>query len=247
MIYKHLISQCKVKITPCETCQSLKQNSLFCPKTKNKTPLLNNKTEISEVDNVKKLEPETQVKEIVMSSVLNPQYSPENYATLLPTAEVQVLNGCNKVMARLLFGSGSQKSFIRNDLKNALNLKPIRQETLLIYIFSNQNPLEKTFEVVNLTLRSRFSPFQSINIEALVTDEITGAEIYSDSTPKLLRNLIPSGCQMADSFQKSPIKILLGANFLVNSITGEPTKINKNLFRLPTLFGETLIGQLADP
>ncbi|GFR33479.1 uncharacterized protein TNCT_171111 [Trichonephila clavata] len=52
---------------------------------------------------------------------------------------------------------------------------------------------------------------------------------------------------MADSFQKGPIKILLGANFLVNSITGEPTKINKNLFRLPTLFGETLIGQLADP
>ncbi|GFR32490.1 uncharacterized protein TNCT_198951 [Trichonephila clavata] len=83
-----------------------------------------------------------------------------------------------------------------------------------------------------------------MNIEALVTDEITGTEIYSDSTPKLLRNLIPSGCQMADSFQKSPIKVLLGENFLVNAITGQPTKINKNLLRLPTLFGETLIGQL---
>ncbi|GFQ96526.1 integrase catalytic domain-containing protein [Trichonephila clavata] len=182
-----------------------------------------------------------------MSSVLNPQYSPENYATLLQTAEVQLINGCNKVIARLLLDSGSQKSFIRNDLKNALNLKPVRQETLLIYTFSNRKPLEKTFEVVNLTLTSRFPPFQSLNIEALVTDEITGAEIYSDSTPKLLRNLIPSGCQMADSFQKGPINILLSANFLVNSITGEPTKINKNLFRLPTLFGETLIGQLADP
>ncbi|GFR24172.1 integrase catalytic domain-containing protein [Trichonephila clavata] len=203
--------------------------------------------EIPEVDNVKKPETETRVKDIVMSSVLNPQYSPENYATLLQTSEVQLINGCNKVIARLLFDSGSQKSFIRNYLKNALNLKPVRQETLLIYAFSSRKPLEKTFEVVNLTLTSRFPPFQSLNIEALVTDEITGAEIYSDSTPKLLRNLIPSGCQMADSFQKGSIKILLGANFLVNSITGEPTKINKNLFRLPTFFGETLIGQLADP
>ncbi|GFR33477.1 DUF1758 domain-containing protein [Trichonephila clavata] len=96
MTYKHLISQCKVKITPCETCQSLNHNSLFCPKTKIKTPLRNNKTEIPEVDNVKK--PETQVKEVVMSSVLNPQYSPENYATLLQTAEVQLINGCNKVI-----------------------------------------------------------------------------------------------------------------------------------------------------
>ncbi|GFQ65267.1 integrase catalytic domain-containing protein [Trichonephila clavata] len=160
-----------------------------------------------------------------MSSVLNPQYSPENYVTLLQTAQVQLINGCNKVIARLLLDSGSHKSFIRNDFKNALILKPVRQETLLIYTFSNRKPLEKTFEVVNLTLTSRFSPFQSLNIEALVTDEVTGAEIYSDSTPKLLRNLIPSGCQMADSFQKGPIKILLGANFLVNSITGEPTKI----------------------
>ncbi|GFR22867.1 DUF1758 domain-containing protein [Trichonephila clavata] len=117
MTYKHLISQCKVKITPCETCQSLNHNSLFCPKTKIKTPLRNNKTEIPEVDNVKKPETETRVKEVVMSSVLNPQYSPENYATLLQTAEVQLINGCNKVIARLLLDSGSQKSFIRNDLK----------------------------------------------------------------------------------------------------------------------------------
>ncbi|GFX09044.1 DUF1758 domain-containing protein [Trichonephila clavipes] len=120
--HKHLISQCKVKITPCETCQCLQHNSLFCPKTK--TPLLNNSIEIPEIGNVKKPETETQVKEIVMSSVLNASYSPENYATLLQTAEVQVINGCNKAMARLLFDSGSQKSFIRNDLRYPTTLKP---------------------------------------------------------------------------------------------------------------------------
>ncbi|GFT36582.1 DUF1758 domain-containing protein [Trichonephila clavipes] len=113
MTYKNLISQCKVKITPCETCQSLQHNSLFCLKTKTKTPFLNNIIEIPEIGNVKKPEAETQVKEIVMSSLLNPSCSPENYATLQQTAEVQVINGCNKVMARLLFDSGLQKSFIQ--------------------------------------------------------------------------------------------------------------------------------------
>ncbi|GFW04098.1 hypothetical protein TNCV_2052141 [Trichonephila clavipes] len=39
--------------------------------------------------NGKKPETETQVKEIVMSSGLNPSCSPENYAALLQTAEVQ--------------------------------------------------------------------------------------------------------------------------------------------------------------
>ncbi|GFU45184.1 integrase catalytic domain-containing protein [Trichonephila clavipes] len=110
MTYRHLISQCKVKITPCETGQSLQHNSLFCPKTKTKPPLLNNSIEIPEVGNVKKPETETQVKEIVMSSALNPSYSPKNYGSLLQMAEVQVINGCNKVMARFLFDSGDRKN-----------------------------------------------------------------------------------------------------------------------------------------
>ncbi|GFW06708.1 uncharacterized protein TNCV_3288091 [Trichonephila clavipes] len=49
----------------------------------------------------------------------------------------------------------------------------------------------------------------------------------------------PSRCQMADTFQNGPIQILLGANFLVNTVTGKPRKINKDLFMIPSLFGET--------
>ncbi|GFQ78035.1 hypothetical protein TNCT_102391 [Trichonephila clavata] len=126
-------------MTPCETFQSLKHNSLFRPKTKIKTPLQNNKTEIPEVDNVKKPETETLVKDKVMSSVLNPQYSPKNSATLLQTAEVQVINGCKRMIATLLFDSGYQKSFIRNDLKNALNLKPISKKRCVnLYLFQSK-------------------------------------------------------------------------------------------------------------
>ncbi|XP_055928673.1 uncharacterized protein LOC129959808 [Argiope bruennichi] len=40
--------------------------------------------------------------------------------------------------------------------------------------------------------------------------------------------------------------ILLGADFLCNVLRGEARKINKNLFLQPTLFGDTLIGQIPD-
>ncbi|KAF8785785.1 hypothetical protein HNY73_011290 [Argiope bruennichi] len=132
MAYRHLISHCKVKIPPCETCQSLQHNFLFCPK---------NKSESSSS------ETETHGQEVVISSVLKAEDNPGSYATLLQMANVQAENGANKIMARLLFDSGSQKSFLSSDLKQALNLKPIRQEKLLIYTFSKKEPIEKIFEV----------------------------------------------------------------------------------------------------
>ncbi|KAF8795504.1 hypothetical protein HNY73_003348 [Argiope bruennichi] len=179
MAYRHLISQCKVKIPPCETCQSLQHNSLFCPK---------NKIESSSS------ETETHGQEVVISSVLKAEENPGSYATLLQTANVQAENGANKIMARLLFDSGSQKSFLRSDLKQALNLKPIRQKKLLIYTFSKREPIEKIFEVVRLRIRTKFPLYQFLNIEFLASDVITGTGIYSNVDPKQVNRVIPATC-----------------------------------------------------
>ncbi|GFU49657.1 uncharacterized protein TNCV_2906211 [Trichonephila clavipes] len=47
---------------------------------------------------------------------------------------------------------------------------------------------------------------------------------------------------MADTFQNGPMQILLGVNFLENTITEKPRKINKDLFMIPSLLGESLIA-----
>ncbi|XP_055924489.1 uncharacterized protein LOC129956586 [Argiope bruennichi] len=204
MAYRHLISQCKVKIPPCETCQSFQHNSLFCPKNK-----------------IESSSSETET-EVVISSALKAEDNPGSYATLLQTANVQAENGANKIMAKLLFDSGSQKSFLRSDLKQALNLKPIRQEKLLIYTFSKREPIEKIFEVVRLRIRSKFPPYQFPNIEALASDEITGADIYSNVDPRHVKRVIPATCILSDSLENStPIQILLGADYLCNVLRGE--------------------------
>ncbi|XP_055951561.1 uncharacterized protein LOC129987626 [Argiope bruennichi] len=232
MAHRHIISQCKAKIPPCETCQSFQHNSLFCPK---------NKIESSS------FETETHGQEVVISSVLKAEENPGSYATLLQTANVQAENGANKIMARLLFDSGSQKSFLRSDLEQALNLKSIRQEKLLVYTFSNREPIEKIFDVVRFRIRSKFPPYQFLNIEALASEEITGSDVYSNVDLKHVNKVIPATCNLSDSLENStPIQILLGADFLCNVLRGEARKINKNLFLQPTLFGDTLIGQIPD-
>lgn len=113
---KHLISQCKVKIQPCEICSSFQHNSLFCPKTRNKHASQIKTPEKTEVD----ANPDN---ETVVSSVLKSQNSSRGYTTLLQTSAVQVESNSKKLIARILFDSGSQKPFIRKDLADALNLR----------------------------------------------------------------------------------------------------------------------------
>lgn len=233
----HLISQCKVKIPPCDMCQSFQHNYLFCPKMKNRIESQNQNTEKAEVTQI----PENQA---VISSVLESN-SNKSYTTLLQTASVQVEYGPKKFITRLLFDSGSQKTFIRKDLANALKLKPLKKEKLLIYTFSKRNPSEVEFDLVNITLRSRFPPYSSINIPALVTDEISGADIHSNINPQVVRNILLKECEVADSLISSrPVQILLGADFMFSTFMGELQKINKQLYLQPTIFGQTLVGQM---
>ncbi|GBO18374.1 hypothetical protein AVEN_130645-1 [Araneus ventricosus] len=237
MMHKHLMSKCQVKISPCETCQSSQHNFLFCPKNKAKSSPLNKPK--SETD-----------QKVMLASVMNSQDKPGNFVTLLQTAKVEIQgNGSQTVMARLLFDPGSQKSFVRSDLKQALKLKTIRKEKLLIYTFSKRQPEERIYEVVALKINSQFPPYKSINIEALASDEITGADIYANINPRLIESILPASCLISDSYEKTnlQIQILLGADYLYNAMSGEARKIQKNLYLQPTSFGDTLIGQIFNP
>ncbi|GBM07525.1 hypothetical protein AVEN_100723-1 [Araneus ventricosus] len=158
---------------------------------------------------------------------MNSQDKPGNFVTLLQTTKVEIQgNSSQKVMARLLFDSGSQKSFIRSDLKQALKLKTIRKEKLLICTFSKHQPEERIYEVVALKINSQFPPYQSINIEALASDEITGADIYANINPRLIQSILPASCLISDSYEKTnlQIQILLGADYLYNVMSRRSKK-----------------------
>ncbi|GFX70349.1 uncharacterized protein TNCV_968211 [Trichonephila clavipes] len=56
-------------------------------------------------------------------------------------------------------------------------LPAIRKEKLSVYTFANKTPIEKDYDVVKLTLKNKGSPNLKIDIEALVTGQISVANI----------------------------------------------------------------------
>lgn len=233
----HMVYQCKVKIQPCENCQSLKHNLLFCPEVKNKTVTETKKSE----DNVSEL-PE---KQTVVSSILNSQNkSSKDFTTLLQTCNVFALNGPHKLGTKLLYDSGSQKSFIRKDLATKLGLEPFDKEAVLIYTFSDPKPKEVVYDLVNVTLQSRISPFKRISIPAFVSDEITCAQIHSNVNFEFIENIRSEGFELADSFDNTPVQVLLGADYMFGTLIGPMNKISRNLYLQSSFFGFLLCGQL---
>ncbi|GFY62687.1 uncharacterized protein TNIN_249021 [Trichonephila inaurata madagascariensis] len=100
------------------------------------------------------------------------------------------------------------KSFITKKLSNCLGLLDIRNEKLSVYTFGNKTPIEKDCDVVKLTLKNKDSLNLKVDIEALVTDQISAANI----PPPELDN-IPQAVQLENlvltdsSYCQEPITI----------------------------------------
>ena len=57
------------------------------------------------------------------------------------------------VQARILFDSGSQKSYVSQRLKEALSLKPIHSETVVIKTFGSTDEMVQTCDNVQLCVQ----------------------------------------------------------------------------------------------
>ena len=68
---------------------------------------------------------------------------------VLQTALALVRETDNKVRARVLFDSGSNKTFVSHQIKEQLGLQPVRQEKLGIKTIGSPNVDEKLREVVS--------------------------------------------------------------------------------------------------
>ena len=60
------------------------------------------------------------------------------------------------VPLRVLFHSCSQRTFIKNELKNKLNLKPIRTETVCLNIFGGEKYVKQKCDVVRVPLKAKY-------------------------------------------------------------------------------------------
>ena len=58
-----------------------------------------------------------------------------------------------------------------------MKLKPIGKEKLSAFSFGSVKPIEKIFQVVELKFTIRCNPNHFIQMEVLVSDTITGADV----------------------------------------------------------------------
>ena len=90
---------------------------------------------------------------------------------LLQTAKATAtdLNDLSFANIRIMFDSGSQRTYVNEHLKQILNLKTLRTEKLILKTFGNEKPSEKLFDVVKIKLNGVKKDFV---IEVLVIPQI---------------------------------------------------------------------------
>ncbi|XP_054706599.1 uncharacterized protein LOC129216409 [Uloborus diversus] len=169
--------------------------------------------------------------------------------TLLQTSYVFAKNEIldSNCGTRVLLDCGSMRSFTTQNIANKLKCKVLRKEKLSVYTFGSKTPIEKHYDVIKLTLINRNSPDLKIEIELLVTDEISGSnipppEVEDSKGMKLLKNMT-----LADFPEsKEPITTLIGADYYYNVVTGNIKHLSKTLVAVETIFGWCLQGKKSE-
>ena len=137
----------------------------------------------------------------------------------LQTAQAVVENGEESMRVRVLFDSGSHRSFVTSSLVSRLNLEPIISESIGIKLFGTNVPETKVRSVVELSLMPISSNArESVKLQAIVVDEI--AEIPNVHT-EIIKNDFKhlSGIWFSDvctTKQTLPVNILIGSDQLWN-------------------------------
>ena len=78
-------------------------------------------------------------------------------SVLLQTARAEISspdNDAEKAVVRIVFDSGSQKSYVTQKLKNELNLKVVGRERLLIKAFGDERPRMRDCDIVQIAVKT---------------------------------------------------------------------------------------------
>ena len=102
--------------------------------------------------NTSKRNPEKEDSTVQEGSTLVGSTHTSQDTILLQSALVDVAAGSRSCQARLLFDSGSQRTFISQDLANKIGAQPFKKEELLMSTFGHDKRIKADFETVRVCL-----------------------------------------------------------------------------------------------
>lgn len=227
----------RCKLSGCRICKRRTHNTLLHKNTRDTHTVTSHTTTSTDSSNNQHAVQSEPTSSVSMSVTTTSQ-------VLLSTALVDVVNPVTqeKVKARALLDSGSQSSFITNDLKQRLKLNSQPLHNTKIVGIGNSS-LSTTPQRCNINMKSRHNEF-NVTLSCLVLAEIT------DTLPKRPINIqhlnLPVGIYLADPSFNEPSKIdmLIGADLFWDLVGSEIRHMGPNM---PVLRSSKLGWLLAGP
>ncbi|XP_066930927.1 uncharacterized protein [Clytia hemisphaerica] len=162
------------------------------------------------------------------------------------TSEIFGSSCHNSVKTRLLFDTGSQRSYITTELKDRLKLKCVRKENVVIKTFGNLNNAEiKRLEVVQFKVKHRKSS-KYVLVEALCVPDICSpiANQKLDCAKKLNEFSDLVFADVSEEFDLS-IGVLVGIDFYFRFFTGKRRESKEGVVACESSLGWILSGSVV--
>ena len=152
-------------------------------------------------------------------------------------------------IAKCLLDGGSQRSFIREDISQALNLPVVGTEIIKLHVFGSVNAKRMIARKVKASLRN-LKTNVSVEVELLETPNVCSSNIKT-ATEEIRRSLEEKGLQVADhpvrGMEQEGLGILIGGDYYWNIVSGRTERLDNGLVAVESKFGWLIQGTVSIP
>ena len=163
-------------------------------------------------------------------------------SVLLQTARAVATNGSRTKPVRILFDTGSQLSYVTNDLAKQLKLTPVKRETLHLNTFGNSKTKRENCDVFKFNIRST-KGHESIELRAVSFPTICSpvSSVVNIQNYPHLRELDLADLDESGTCNNR-IDILIGADFYWRIVTGDVVRRDNGPTAISSKLGWLLSG-----
>lgn len=227
----HIKRNCRSKVE-CFVCHSKEHRKGLCDK-------------IVTTENDSKI---TDSKTIVTSVIPNPKNEICNKHVLMSTFKAVIVTPDNKMKVRCLLDSGSERTFLRQQVCKNLKLPTVGKETINLHTFGSTNSVKHIRSKIQFKLCNVEDENKFVNIEALESPEICGALIEAPRGD-FIEQILSLNIKLSDIVEcnEDPqrIDVLIGSDYFWQIVTGRTKRVNPSLVLVETVMGWTAQGPVS--
>ncbi|MEW8547947.1 MAG: aspartyl protease family protein, partial [Candidatus Thiodiazotropha sp.] len=170
---------------------------------------------------------------------------------LMQTAKTEIRNPENdkSETVRLLLDSGSQRTYITENLAEKLKLKKTGEQEIRLATFGTETP--KVIKTASTEISLKLNNGDYLNLSANIVPTISGT-IQRKSIRLSMENLghLVKSVELADSIpsenESSTIELLIGNDFYLDLVMSQRIEIHPGLYLLGSKLGWILTGRINE-